>query len=349
LDPHFKEFAEMPMNEIEAADNTDASLGTLSGTLVLQRSLPLFKYNFPVLSALYLDFSATPGVFNQTEDTRIIVAPAVQTYDNTLDPTGRPKGWSTVVAAQTKDVPIKLDTYIGIPIVFGQTQLAGTIRLLFDEAGPAAIYAMAKYFMLKVVNLATPANFNAYAAVTPADAQGIVKVPTAYPTYPVAKKNFNVGSMDDIGAIMDQNEVPETDRGVMLNAAYYAQERQDPRLSLFYAALADREIITKGRLPELNGFAPYKAPYLPAANNVTGFAFHRAALVLKQRLPTDWTQALNVMIPGSVTTIVDPETGLACLLVQYISMQGGFAEWRLESFVGAGVGDIRGGICITSQ
>src|ERR1035438_2809910 len=130
LDPHFKEFSEMPMSEIEAADNSDASLGTLSGSLVVQRSLPLFKYNFPELSALYQDFSATPGVFNQVEDTRVIVVPAVQQYDNTLDATGRTKGWSTVVAAQTKDVPIKLDSYIGIPIVFSQTQLASTIRRL---------------------------------------------------------------------------------------------------------------------------------------------------------------------------------------------------------------------------
>jgi hypothetical protein len=349
LEPHYKNFCDMPIAEIEAADNTDANLGTLSGTLVLQRSLPLFKYDFPVLNALYLDFSATPGVFNQSQDTRIIIAPAVQTYDNTLDATGRPKGWSTVVPAQTKDVPIKLDTYVGIPIVFSSTQLAGSFRRLFDEQGPAAVYSMAKYFIMKVMGLITPANFNAYAAVTPPDAQGIVKVPVAYNTYAVAQKNFNVGSMDQIGAIMDQNEVPGIDRGVLLNAQYYAQERQDPRLSLFYAALADREILTKGRLPELNGFLPYKAPYLPPANNVTGFAFHKAALVLKQRLPTDWTQALNVMVPGSVTTVVDPASGLACLLVQYVNMQGGFAEWRLETFLGCGVGDNRGGLCISTQ
>ena len=349
LEPHFKEFAGMPINEIEAADNTDANLGTLSGTLVLQRSLPLFKYDFPVLNSLYTDFSATPGSFNQTEDTRVIVVPAVQTFDNTTDATGRPKGWSTVNAAQTTDVPIKLDTYVGIPIVFSQTQLASTIRRLFDEQGPAAIYAMAKYFVMKVSNLITPANFNAYAAVTAADAQGIVRVPVAYATYAVAQKNFNVGTLDQIGAIMDQNEVPGTDRAVLLNSQYYAQERQDPRLSLFYAALADREILTKGRLPELNGFMPHKAPYLAPANNLVGFAFHKAALVLKQRLPTDWTQALGVMIPGSVTTVVDPESGLACLLVQYVNMQGGFAEWRLETFIGAAVGDKRGGLCITSQ
>ena len=349
LAPHYKQFCDMPLTEIEAADNSDANLGTLAGTLVLQRSLPLFKYDFPVLNALYLDFSATAGVFNQVEDTRVIVVPAVQTYDNTLDTTGRPKGWSTVVSAQTKDVPIKLDTYIGIPIVFSQTQLASSFRRLFDEQGPAAVYSMAKYFIMKVMGLVTPANFNAYAAVTPADAQGLVRVPTAYPTFPVSQKNFNVGTMDQLGAILDQNEVPGIDRGVLLNSQYYAQERQDPRLSLFYAALADREILTKGRLPELNGFMPYKTPYLPPANNVVGFAFHKAALILKQRLPTDWTQALNVMIPGSVTTVVDPETGLACLLVQYVNMQGGFAEWRLETYLGCGVGDNRGGLCITSQ
>jgi hypothetical protein len=349
LAPHLEDFADMPMTEIQAADNTDASLGTLAGSLVLQQSLPLFMYDFPGLAAMYLDFSASPGVFNQVEDTHIIVTPAVQTYDNTPDPTGRPKGWSTVTPAQAKDVPIKLDTYVGVPIVFSQTQLASTPRRLFEEQGPASVYAMAKFFIMKVMGLITPANFNAYAAVTLPDAQGIVKVPDAYPTYPVAMKNFSVATMDQIGAIFDQNEVPGTDRGVLLNAKYYAQERQDPRLSLFYAAVVDREILTKGRLPELNAFAPYKAPYLPAANNLVGFAFHKAALVLKQRLPADWTQTLGVMVPGSVTTIVDPKSRLSCLLVQYVSLQGGFAEWRLETFLGAGLGDIRGGLCMTSM
>jgi hypothetical protein len=340
LDPHFKAFCDMPITEIMGATDAD-SLGTLAGTLVLQRSLPLFKYSYPVLNALWTDFSATPGLYNQTEETRIIVVPAVQTFDPTVGNDGRPKGWQTVVAAQTTDVPVKLDTYVGVPIVFGQATISATIRRLFDEQGPAAIYAMAKYYVNKVTALFTPANYNAYAAVS-----GTL-VPDAYPTYGVALKNFGMDAIDDLEAIFDANEVPPTDRILLLNAKYHGALRKDPRLGLFFAAMQKPDMITAGVLPDLNGFKPLRAPWLPSANNLVGMAMHKAGAVLKQRLPTDFTQALNVMVPGSVTTVTDPDSGLSCLLVQYINLSGNFAEWRVEALLGVAVGDKRGGLAIT--
>jgi hypothetical protein len=350
IDPHFNEFADIPMREIMGSDNADVNLGTLTGTLVIQRSLPLFKFNFPILSTLYSDFSATAGVFNQTEVTRIVVVPAVQLYDGTAGIDGRPKGFANVQPAVTLDAPIKLDSYIGIPIVFSSGILAATIRRLFDEEGPAAVYAMAKYYVGKLTALLTPANFNSYAEVSAPDAQGVVKVPAAYPTYPISRKNFSMDAIDDIEAIFDQNEVPTQDRGILLNANYYGRLRSDPRLALFFAAVREPGIIEQGKLPaSLDGFVPVRAPWLPSTNNLVGFAYQKAAILLKQRLPTDFTEALGVMIPGSVTTIVDPESGLSCLLVQYVNLQQNYAEWRLETLLGASVGDKRGGLAITSQ
>jgi hypothetical protein len=339
--PHFRSLVDMPIREIAAATDAD-SLGTLSGALVLQQSLPLFKYSYPVLASLYADFSATPGRFNQTEDTRIITAPAVQTFDNTVGADGRPNGWKTVSAAQSADVPIKLDEYIGVPIVFSQATLGSTLRRPFEEQGPAAIYAIAKYYVAKMTALLTPANYNAYAAVNGA------LVPDAYASYAIALKDFSMDAIDDLEAIFDANEVPVQDRGVLLNAKYHGRLRKDPRLGLFFAAMQKPDMITEGKLPSLDGFLPYRAPWLPTTNNMVGFAFHKGGVVLKQRLPSDFTQALNVMVPGSVTTIVDPETGLSCLLVQYVNLQGGYAEWRVETMLGAGVGDKRGGLCIVS-
>ncbi|MCX6921863.1 MAG: hypothetical protein NT154_01395 [Verrucomicrobia bacterium] len=343
LGPRFNDWAAMTIQEIQAATDAD-DIGTLAGTLVLQSSLPLYKYRYPVLDRLFSDFSATPGLFNQTEETLIITAPAVQTFNNTVGADGRPKGWDTVNASQTTDVPIKLDEHVGVPIVFGQNTLGSTMRRLFDEQGPAAVYAMAKYYVSKFAALIAPANFDSYAVAT-----NDGKVPDAYPTFPVALKNFSMDAIDTLEAIFDANEVPNDTRGVLLNAAYHGQLRKDPRLGLFFAAMQKPELITKGELPQLDGFLPYRAPWLPTTNNLVGFAFHSASIVLKQRLPTDFSTALNVMIPGSVTTIVDPETGLSCLLVQYVSLMGGFAEWRVETLLGAAVGEKRGGLCITSQ
>ena len=340
LAPQWDRFAVMPLKEIMAATDAD-NIGTLAGTLVLQLSLPLYKYQFPVLSALYTDFSATPGVLNQTEDTRVIVVPAVQTYDNAVGIDGRPNGWDTVSPAHTTDVPVKLDVHVGVPIVFGADTLASSIRRLFDEQGQAAVYAIAKYYTAKLTALFTAGNYNFYAAANS------TTVPDAYPTYAAVQKNFSMDAIDDLEAIFDAAEVPASDRGILLNAKYHGALRKDPRLSLFFAAMQKPDMITDDNLPNLNGFIPHRAPWLPKTGGMVGFAFQKSAAVLKQRLPTDWTKALNVMVPGSITTIIDPESGLSMLLAQYVNMTGGYAEWRPEALLGANKGDPRGGLVLT--
>ncbi|HXP59816.1 MAG TPA: hypothetical protein VN829_04945, partial [Dongiaceae bacterium] len=174
--PRWNEFRDLPLL---AADVSDANLGTLSGTLVAQRTLQLFKLAFPVISRIFTDFSDTPAQFRQTEATRIVVSPAVQSYNTALDATGRPLGWSTVSTAQTRDVLITLDEHIGVPIVFDANTLASTMRRLFDEQAPAAAYALAKYFVEKIYKLFTLANYNAYAVTNGA------KIPAAYANYAV--------------------------------------------------------------------------------------------------------------------------------------------------------------------
>ncbi len=168
---------------IVAADVTDTSVGVLAGTLVLQRALPVLQFEYPVLSSVTTDFSDMPGLYKQTETTRIVVKPAVQTYDTTTDSTGRPKGWSTVSPAQTVDVSVTLNEYIGVPIVFGTDTLAKTMRALFEETAPQAIYALGGYFVKKLAALFTSAHYNAYAgtavtAVTTVSGSASVTVTT---------------------------------------------------------------------------------------------------------------------------------------------------------------------------
>jgi hypothetical protein len=339
-----------------AADNTDANLGILSGTLVLQRTLPNFKYEYPELLNFFTDFGDTPGLLGQTEVTRIVVQPAVQKYDTTTDATGRPKGWSTVSAAKTIDAPITLTDYVAVPIVFGNNVLASTQRRLFDEQSVLAIAAIAGYFTALTTDLFTMAKYNAY--VGPITQQ----VPVLYPTYQKDIGGWSMTDLDLLDAAFTSNKVPEKERGIMLNPTYYAKLRGDPRLEFFYAASSASlsgasDFLTEARLPKLSGFAPYKAPYLPAGtpvaapvtNNVVGFAFQKAGVILKARLPQDFTQVMgNVMIPGSVTTVTDPDTKISLMLVQYVNLQSNYAEWRPEVMLGVGVGDNRAGLVLTS-
>jgi hypothetical protein len=329
-----------------AADVTDVNLGTLSGTICAQNTLELFRLQFPVISRIYSDFAATPAQFKQTEATRIVIVPSVQSYNPALDGTGRPEGWSTISVAQTKDVLITLDEHIGIPIVFDANTLASTSRSLFEEQGPAAAYALAKYFVEKIYKLFTPANYNAYAVVNGA------KVPAAYPTFPVAQGDFARSSLINLAKIFNPNEVPVGNRTALLTSSYYGQLANDPSLVTFYAGQRAPEIITDNELPKLGTFVPIEAPNLTAPNvtpNLVGMAIHRAGVVVKTRLPNDYTTVLPGATYGRTTVVTDAETGISVLLVEYVNHSQGYAEWRIQAMIGAAVGDPRGGLCITSQ
>lgn len=397
-----------PLDEaIQAADVTNAAVGTLAGTLVLQRNLPLLTFNYPMLKTFFTDFSDSTGLWLQTEMTRIQITPAVTEYDGTLDSNGRPLGFVVVTPAQTVDVPITLSKHVGIPMIFGVQTLASTVRNLFAEQSAGAINALGGYFVNMATALMTSANFNAFAGITigtgattsgstaitmasnaimypgqPISGTGIPTgariasvtsataavltiaatatntgltftlggglVPSLFTTYVKALADFNFASLGEIGAAFDNIRVPYEGRFAMLNASYYQKLAQDPTFNTFFAATRNREIISKGLLPELNNFTPQKAPWFPTSSNRVGFAYHAAAIALKSRLPQDFMGAVGAAAPGTVTTISDPDTGISVLNVQRIDLVGSYAESRIEVMLGANAGDRRAGLVITS-
>lgn len=151
---------------ILAADSTSDNLGVLTGALAMQASLPALLRSNPILSMITTDFSADPGQFNQTANTRIVLKPAVQSYVATPGADGRPQGWTITSPARTVDVPVTIDQYYAVPIVFGITDLASTGRDLFTEQAPQAIQAMGDYAVDLISALMTAANFNAFKGTT---------------------------------------------------------------------------------------------------------------------------------------------------------------------------------------
>ena len=151
---------------ILAADSTSDNLGVLTGALAMQAALPALIRNKPLLGAITTDFSAEPGLYGRTDNTRVVLRPAVQTFNATPGADGRPQGWSTASEARTVDVPVTLDQYFAVPIVFGVTTIGGTGRKLFDEQVPQAISAMGDYMINLVTALITAGNFNAFAGTS---------------------------------------------------------------------------------------------------------------------------------------------------------------------------------------
>jgi hypothetical protein len=403
---------DMSMNQaIKAADFTDphGSLGLLSGTLVMQKALPMLIGQNPLLKSISTDFSDEPGVFNQTSTTRIVLKPSVQSYDPTPDAGGRPKGWTTTSPAQTIDVPVVLDSYLGVPLVFGAATLGSTTRRLFDESAPLAVAALADEAVGKLSALMIPANFNAYkgtsvtggattsgsksitftsssnlypgqaisgtgiptgtriASVESATAATLTqkatatgssltfslsagKVPSAYTTYVKALAEWGVVDLDNLGGVFDLNDLPMTGRFAALTSTYYRKLGSDASINALMQATGDPTYLTERRLPNISGFELLNSPWLSPTSNRTGFAGHKASLVLKTRLPNDLSAVIgDGPGAGGVTTMVDPGSGLSILLVQYVNRQANYAEWRPEIMMGAAVGDRRGGLVITSE
>ena len=99
----------------------------------------------------------------------------------------------------------------------------------------------------------------------------------------------------------------------------------------------------------MSKFVPIEAPDFPTSSNRVGMALQKNGIVALSRLPNDYSKVLPGASYGNVTQISDPETGMTVLLVEYVNHTGGYAEMRMESMIGAGVGDKRGGLVLTSQ
>lgn len=317
------------------------NLGVLSGTLVAQRTLELYKFEFPVLGAISTDFSDQPAQFGQTTTTRIIVVPAVLSYDNTLDASGRPKGYTIVTPAQTVDAPITLNKHRAVDVVFDANTLASTSRNLFAEQAEANAYALGLDIVNALYAIITPANFGNNAGDN---------VPFSIPQINYGRPTFSKAKR-----VLNLQGVPQTNRFALSSSYMQEQLEQDPTL-VSLAVFQKPEIITDAQLPLINKFRPYEAPNLPATavpgvgnGTLAAFFAHKTALLMQSRIPNDWSTVLG---PGAgygmVSVVTNPDTGLSVLLVQFSNPQSAHAEYRLALIYGMAKGNSKGGQIVTN-
>jgi phage I-like protein len=314
---------------IQAADVTDANLGTLAGTLVTQRTLELLKFIFPALTRFTSDFSDQPATFNQTVMTRIITVPTVQTYSTA-------SGW-TDAAALTTDVPVVLNNHKGVPITFNENILASTMRRLFDEFAPASAYALAKNIVDAIYALLTDANFTNNTIV--------------------ASANFARATVVDIGVALTQRGVPLGlgNRTLLLWPTAFGSLVKDPTLVTF-AAYQQPRIVTEGTTPQstfvltVDTFEVYSAPNMPSNNaNLVGFGGSRSALVVTTRPPNDYTSVLPGASFGNVQMVTDPDINITVMQVQYVNHTLGTATSRIAIMYGTAAGQTGAGQLIKAS
>ncbi len=303
---------------IQAADVTDGDLGTLSGTLVTQRTLELLKFTFPSLTMFTTDFSDQPAQFNQTIMTRTVDIPDVVEYNTST-------GWSDSTAS-TQDIPVTMDQHWGVQITFNENILASTVRRLFDEQAPAQAYALAKKMVDDLYVNITDANF---------------------PNNRVVATNaFTRASVVDVGTDLDLLGVPAAmgNRTMLLWPTVFGKLVQDTALVTF-AAFQKPELVTSpagggiSLVIPVSDFQVVKAPNLPTNNgNITGFAGSKSALCIVTRVPNDYTSALPGASYGNVQMVTDPDLGMTVMLAQYVNHQLGTATSRIALMYGTAPG-----------
>lgn len=330
-----REVMEMPLS---AADSTDANLGTMTGTLVAMRTIEDYEQQLIAPEFLTTDYSDVPAQFGQTTVTRIVVTPAVISYDPTLGADGRPKGYVVTTPAQTVDAPVKLDQHKAVEIVFDTQQLGSTVRNLFAEQSNLAGYALALNVNNALLANIIVANFPGVAAVagqTPGTLPAVVNL-----------ADFGRGDFATAASGFNPIGVPIPRRYCLMNSLYFGKLSQDPTLTSL-AVFQKPEIITGAELPLISKFQPLEAPNLPTTGNLAAFFGHKSALVIQTRLPNDYTTVLPGTAWGNVSVITG-KTGLSFLLVQYTDHKGAFAGWRIAMMYGTALGNPKGGKIIKS-
>ena len=333
-----------------AADNVDANVGILSGTILGQRILDLYKYQYEGVmgDCFTLDFSDEPAVMGQTLACKIPKISADQEYDSILNvQSGLPNGFSIVAnGPQFVDAPVILSNHRGVPIRFTADTVAAFAGPLFDMLAGAAAYAMVKTWLERIFALFTPANFNAYSTAAPP------KVPIPYVTFPVAQQAFGGGSLALLDAAFTSNEVPLSYRRCLVLSSYFASLENNPGIVAVVRSQIEDEAELEQVLPKKNSFLPLNMPDLLAQNatpNLVGMALHKAGIVAVMRPPASLNDLMEGVSVGRTVLVTNPDSGQTMLLVEHVRHDYGFVEYRPECLTGQAVGDGRGGLCITSQ
>jgi hypothetical protein len=297
---------------IRAATNT---LGTLAGTLVVQRSLDLLKYELPILSRISTDLSDQSINFNQTADVRTRSVPAVSDFDETT-------GYATNDAT-TVDMPVTINKHKSSMVSFNANTLASTKRLLFPEQEEGMHYAIGLQMVTDLLALITPANY-------PLAAQKSV----------IALDQFARSGVIACSKALNKRKVTGGQRTALLNSDYHGQLETDTTIvgNLINGRAGDS--IATGILPPISKVQPYEAPYFPDnAANLVGAVFRADALCLASRVPNDYSTIFpGVTGGGVVQTVTNPDTGMSFMVVMFVDHQLGATFMRLAAMYGVAKG-----------
>ena len=315
---------------LEAADATDANLGTLTGTLVLQQSLPFLKNILFPVSRVTTNISAQPLQFGQTVMTRLRLPLAVKTWD------AMNKTFTTKATPQNTDVSITIDQFKSVPISFTVDTLGATMRNLFQEFAEPMTFGLAEQVNKDILALITAGNFASSVTVDLA--------------------TFSAQSLPSIKLALTKNKVPlgPGQRTLLLLSDLHDKLLEDTSLVLAQTVKAGlkggEDTLGAGTLPELFGMLPLESQLMTDGAKLVGFAFGASALAFGSRIPADYTKVWSDLpATGVIDMVTEPDSGLTLMMRRYVLHDSWSADADVALMYGQAKGQGAAGIRLVTK
>lgn len=293
------------------------ALGTLAGSLILQRALALVFTKRPVLrnitlNAKDLDGAAEAMQLGQACITRIKAIPAVQPFG-----TGAQD-------LNFTDVPVTLTQERELHVKFTRAEYNSTERQLIDEAAEPIAAGIANYFVDLIASLWIAANFPNSTIV----ANGWSYTNTVL----VLRAALNGRGTADAGRFFAHSTAVNT---ALLGDSMIVSELNNA---------ANANTIQSGRLPIVSGFGMMEYPAIPNTGNMVGFAGTPDTTLLAVRPhknPEDI--GAGIKFPGNIGYITEPVTGLTLMVTQWIDAASLDVNSRISWLQGTAKGNATNG------
>lgn len=299
------------------------TLGTLAGSLILQRALDLVYTVRPLLRTLALDLrdldsGSSEAKFNQQIITRTRGVPAVNDF-----------GTGAVDTADV-DVPVTLSRFKEVHYAFTPVQYSSTDRDLIDEHAEPMAVALANHVVDAIAANWTAANF------------------TSAPTIKAAGWDYE--HLTAVRQVLQERGVPMTQRRFYVGgASVYRSLLNDTLIVTALNNPNNANAIRDGRLPQVAGLGLDEYPALPAVGNLVAFSGTPDSVIYAQRVPRNPNELMpGTSFPGNIGVITNPTTGFSVMVTQWIDPSTLIANNRLIWMYGTAVGNANNGQRIVS-
>ena len=267
------------------------SIGTTNANVIAQRALEILVADYSFLRNSVSDFSSEAAKYNASIYTHRISATTAQDYSQA-------NGYVATATTQT-DVQITLNKFKHVTYsVDDQERTSSNINLIERFAGAAA-HALGLQMVGDLLALVTSSTFTS--ALT------------------VASSAFSYRSVVSAGITLNNNNAPVNGRYAVLNPSFYGALLNDSTVVANPQITGD--LVRTAGIGNVAGFNISAYSAIPS-NSITlgGFFAQQEALLIAARVPEVPT---GVPIPGDISVVTEPRTGLSVQVREAYSVQTG--------------------------